>query len=165
MYYGDEEDDGSYGEGKEEHEVDYQLEGLWDGIDSSTGLTDRNTYSMAEIAGIELLIAKPVYSDFYKRTGDMRFYDPIVADTDLEVEEKVLPKGQYRLRYSIMDMIGRTYNSDFVYVAWDGEKAVFKALPEEEAPKEAEDAENAENAEDADAADTEAAAGSAEISE
>ena len=42
-----------------------------------------------------------------------------------EVEDTVLAAGQYRLRYSIMDMLDRTYHTDFFYLNWDGEKAVF----------------------------------------
>ncbi len=138
----DEDDDDVDGEEQEEHKVDYQLQGLWDGFDSSTGLTDRNTYSIAELAGLEMFIAKPVYSDFYNDTGDVRFYDPITLDTDLEVEEKVLPEGQYRLRYSIMDMLGRTYNSDFVNITWDGENAVFEAPADDEEQEDAEEADD-----------------------
>ena len=147
MDYGDEEDDAD-AEAKEEHVVNYELEGLWDGFDSSTGLADRNTYSMTEIAGMELLIAKPVFSDFYKKEADVRFYDPITVDMELDVEEKVLPEGQYRLRYSITDMLGRTYNSDFVNISWDGEKAEFDASVEEE-DEDADEADEADEAEDA----------------
>ncbi len=153
MDYADEEgDDAAPSEEPEEHVVEYELEGLWDGYDSSTGLADRNTFSMEEIIGLDLLIAKPVFSDFYKKEADVRFYDPITVDLDLAVEEKVLPEGQYRLRYSITDMLGRKYNSEFVYITWDGEKAAFETSPEEEA----EDADAADTA-DEEAAGTEAA--------
>lgn len=41
------------------------------------------------------------------------------------MEDKLFTAGQYRLRYSIMDMLDRTYRTDFFYLTWDGEKAVF----------------------------------------
>ena len=36
-----------------------------------------------------------------------------------------VPAGQYRLRYSITDMLDRTYYTDFFDLTWDGENAVF----------------------------------------
>jgi hypothetical protein len=118
---------------KEETEqtIQYTLEGLWDGYDSSTGLTDRNTWVIAQLFGLELEICKPVYSDYFDNTGDYRYSDLMTIDFDFDVEDTVLPAGQYRMRYSIMDMLDRTYTSDFVNLTWDGEKAVFEAPAEE----------------------------------
>ena len=55
----------------------------------------------------------------------MKYSESIPITLDLAVEDTVLPAGQYRLRYSIMDMLDRTYHTDFFYLTWDGEKAVF----------------------------------------
>ena len=52
----------------------------------------------------------------------------------------MLPSGKYRIRYSIVDMLGRTYKTDFVELEWDGTKAVYEEQPKEEAPAEGEDA-------------------------
>ena len=50
----------------------------------------------------------------------------------------VLPAGKYRIRYSIVDMLDRTYKSDFVELTWDGKKVVYEAQPKEEAVNEEE---------------------------
>ncbi len=107
------------------YEVDYELEGVWDGYDSSTGLVNRNTFSMTDLLGTDFEICKPVFSDYLEGVGDMKYSESIPLTLDLAVEDTVLAAGQYRLRYSIMDMLDRTYHTDFFYMTWDGEKAVF----------------------------------------
>ena len=107
------------------YEVNYELEGVWDGFDSSTGLVDRNTFSLADLLGLDFEICRPVYSDYLEGIGDMKYSESFPVTLDLEVEDAVLAAGQYRLRYSIMDMLDRTYHTDFFYLSWDGEKAVF----------------------------------------
>ena len=117
--------DGTAAENAEtEHTVEYLLTGIWDGYDSSTGLIDRNTYSMTELNGMPVEFCKPVYSDYKKEVGDMR-YVPMTMSMDMEVTDEVLPAGQYRLRYSLTDMLDRVYYSDFFDLAWDGTNAVF----------------------------------------
>ena len=109
-----------------EYEVNYELEGVWDGFDSSTGLVNRNTFSLAELMGLDFEIGRPVYSDYLEDIGDMKYSESIPITLDLAVEDTVLPAGQYRLRYSIKDMLDRTYHTDFFYLTWDGETAVFE---------------------------------------
>ncbi len=120
-------------EDSEEHIVDYTVTGLWDNYDSSTGLVDRNTLSLAylENEGLSFEICKPVYSNFNKNIGDYKYLDAILFTRSLEVEDKVLPSGKYRIRYSIIDMMDRTYYTDFVNLTWDGHKAVYEFPPEE----------------------------------
>jgi hypothetical protein len=108
-----------------EYEVKYELEGVWDGFDSSTGLVNRNTFSLSDLLGLDFEICRPVYSNYLEDIGDMKYSESIPVTLDLEVEETVLPAGQYRLRYSILDMLDRTYHTDFFYLTWDGEKALF----------------------------------------
>lgn len=72
-------------------------------------------------------ICTPVYSNFLKNIGDMRYQDPVAIDLSLDVQDTVLPKGKYRMRYSISDMLDRTYTTEFVNFTWDGNKAVFEA--------------------------------------
>ena len=122
----------------EQHTINYTATGVWDGYDSSTGLADRNTWSMGDLQGYKLVICKPVYSDYLESTGDMHFCDENVIDQDFKVEEMVLPAGKYRIRYSIVDMLDRTYKSDFVELTWDGKKVVYEAQPKEEAVNEEE---------------------------
>ena len=117
---------------EDEHIVRYQLAGIWDGYDSSTGLSDRNTFSMTDILGAQMEICTPVYSNFLKNIGDMRYQDPVAIDLSLDVQDTVLPKGKYRMRYSISDMLDRTYTTEFVNFTWDGNKAVFEAPVETE---------------------------------
>ncbi len=119
-------------EEEEEPTVHYALTGLWDGFDSSTGLSNRNTYSMADLAGMEFQVCRPVYSEYLEKIGEMKYNEPTAFSYDLEVEDTVLPAGQYRLRYVIADMMDRIYTSDFVNLTWDGTRAVFEAPPEEE---------------------------------
>ncbi len=107
------------------YEVSYELEGVWDGYDSSTGLVNRNTFSLLDLLGLDFAVCRPVYSNYLEGTGDMKYSEPIPVTLDLAVEDTVLAAGQYRLRYSIMDMLDRTYHTDFFYLNWDGEKAVF----------------------------------------
>ena len=107
------------------YEVNYELEGVWDGYDSSTGLVNRNTFSLTDLLGTDFEICRPVYSDYLEDVGDMKYSKSIPVTLDLAVEDTVLAAGQYRLRYSIMDMLDRTYHTDFFYLTWDGEKAVF----------------------------------------
>ena len=107
------------------YEVNYELEGVWDGYDSSTGLVNRNTFSLTDLLGTDFEICRPVYSDYLEDVGDMKYSESIPVTLDLAVEDTVLAAGQYRLRYSIMDMLDRTYHTDFFYLTWDGEKAVF----------------------------------------
>ena len=111
--------------------VTYEVAGLWDGYDSSTGLADRNTWSPAQLFGAQLQVCRPVYSDFMNDIGDMRFSEPMEINFDMEIKDTVLPAGRYRLRYSIMDLMDRTSTSDFINLTWDGEKVVFE-VPEEE---------------------------------
>jgi hypothetical protein len=107
------------------NEVNYELEGVWDGFDSSTGLVNRNTFSLSDLLGLDFEICRPVYSNYLRDIGDMKYSESIPVTLDLKVEDTVLATGQYRLRYSIMDMLDRTYHTDFFYLTWDGEKAVF----------------------------------------
>ena len=107
------------------YEVNYELEGVWDGYDSSTGLVNRNTFSLSDLLGTDFEICRPVYSDYLEAVGDMKYSEPIPVTLDFAVEDTLLAAGQYRLRYSIMDMLDRTYHTDFFYLTWDGEKAVF----------------------------------------
>jgi hypothetical protein len=111
---------------EEPREVKYDIAGVWDEIDSSTGLPYRNTYPLATMRGVGMELCAPVYSDFLESVGDMRYYDAIPISPNLEIEDTVLPEGQYRIRYSISDMLGKTYWSDFFYLTWDGEQAVFE---------------------------------------
>ena len=136
-------------EAGEEHEVDYMLTGLWDEYDSSTGLVDRNTFSMADLEseGASFEICKPVYSDYYNKIGDLKYLDAIPFSTNIEVEDTVLPSGKYRIRYSITDMLDRVYYTDFVNLTWDGQKAVYEFPDEEEETEE--DVEAAEDTEEA----------------
>ncbi len=120
--------------------VTYRIVGLWDGYDSSTGLPDRNTWSMAALKGNDIQICCPIYSDYLDDVGDMRYYDPVTAGTSLEVEDTPLPEGLYRMRYSLSDMLDKTYTSDFYNFSWDGENVVFA---DPEAENTAEDAEQA----------------------
>ena len=111
--------------------VSYDLEGIWDEYNSSTGLVDRNTFSPLELIGMDFDVCRPVYSDYladngYKTAiGDMKYSDPIPFTMDLSVEDTVLPAGQYRLRYTIKDMLDRTYYTEFFDLTWDGQNAVF----------------------------------------
>jgi hypothetical protein len=114
------------------YEVNYELEGVWDGYDSSTGLVNRNTFSLSDLLGTDFEICRPVYSDYLEDVGDMKCSEPVPVTLDLAVEDTVLAAGQYRLRYSIMDMLDRTYHTDFFYLTWDGEKVVFDDLSAEE---------------------------------
>ncbi|MBQ3372119.1 MAG: hypothetical protein IJG40_03170 [Oscillospiraceae bacterium] len=107
------------------YEVNYELEGVWDGFDSSTGLVNRNTFSLSDLLGLDFEICTPVYSNYLEDIGDMKYSESIPVTLDLVVEDTVLPAGQYRLRYSIVDMLDRTYHSDFFYMNWNGEQAVF----------------------------------------
>ena len=116
---------------KGETNVTYKVTGLWDGFDSSTELPDRNTWSVADFLGADMEICRPVYSDYLHSIGDMRYSEPFKIDVDLEVVDTVLPAGQYRLRYSIQDMLDRTYTTDFVELTWDGKNAVFTAPTEQ----------------------------------
>ncbi len=125
-------------EAAEEEPTNYQLIGIWNDYDSSTGLFDRNTWSMAELNGLEAQICKPVFSNYLGSIGDMRLGDEIIFGPDLTVGEETLPAGQYRLRYSISDMLDRTYESDFFNLTWDGEKATFE-LPKEKSAAEGEE--------------------------
>lgn len=108
------------------YEVTYEVEGVWDGYDSHTGLVDRNTFSLVDLLGTDFTVCRPMYSDYLEDIGDMKCGDPMPVTLDLAVEDTVLPAGDYRLRYSIMDMLDRTYHSDFFYLTWDGENAVFE---------------------------------------
>ncbi len=128
--YGDEEEEEEEEENKE-HIVNYEVEGVWDGYDSSTGLADRNTYTRDELTGFDLYIANALYSDYHNKVVDMEFFEPMDASDAFTVEDKVLPSGKYRIRYSIKDMMDRGYYSDFTEFTWDGKKAVYE-VPEEE---------------------------------
>ena len=119
------EDAGITAESKSAHEVKYELEGVWDGFDSSTGLVNRNTWSIAELIGLDIEIGRPVYSDYLGNIGNMKYGETFPVTLELEVEDTPLPAGQYRLRYSISDMLDRSYHTDFFYLTWDGERAVF----------------------------------------
>ena len=113
-------------EEQEEREVKYEVAGFWDGYDSSTGLPRRNTWPLTMMKGIGMEICVPVYIDYTNSVGDMRYYDTFTLDSSLEVRDTVLPAGRYRLRYLIRDMLDKTYKSDFIYLTWDGEQAVFE---------------------------------------
>ena len=78
-------------------------------------------------------IGYPIYSDYLKSIGDMRYYDAITVSTALEVENAALPEGVYRMRYKLSDMLDKTYTSDFYTFSWDGEKVVFDSPDEEDA--------------------------------
>ena len=123
-----------------ENQIKYTATGVWDGYISSTGLADRNTWPMTDLIGAKLVVCKPVYSDYLESTGDMRYCDEFEIDQNFTIEEMTLPKGKYRIRYSIVDMLDRTYKSDFVELEWDGTKVVYEEQPKEEAPAEGEDA-------------------------
>lgn len=122
------QDDEAAEDTENEYAVTYELEGVWDGYDSSTGLVDRNTWSLASLVGLDFDVCRPVYSDYLDQVGDMKYSDPLVFDLNLAIEDSVLPEGQYRLRYTISDMLDRTYHSDFFYLTWDGTQAVFEDL-------------------------------------
>ena len=118
-------------EAESAHEVNYNLEGIWDEYNSSTGLVDRNTFSPLELIGMDFDVCRPVFSDYLAglgsktAIGDMKYSDPIPFTMDLSVEDTVLPAGQYRLRYTIKDMLDRTYYTEFFDLTWDGQNAVF----------------------------------------
>ena len=118
-------------EAESAHEVNYNLEGIWDEYNSSTGLVDRNTFSPLELIGMDFDVCRPVFSDYLAglgsktAIGDMKYSDPLPFTMDLSVEDTVLPAGQYRLRYTIKDMLDRTYYTEFFDLTWDGQNAVF----------------------------------------
>ena len=129
-------------EAESAYEVNYDLEGIWDEYNSSTGLVDRNTFSPLELIGMDFDVCRPVFSDYladkgYKNAiGDMKYSDPIPFTMDLSVEDTVLPAGQYRLRYAIKDMLDRTYYTQFFDLTWDGQNAVFADPSAEAEPAE-----------------------------
>ena len=135
----------------DEHVVDYTVTGLWDNYDSSTGLVNRNTYSLADLEseGLSFEICKPVYSNYNNNIGDYKYLDAIPFTRSLEVEDMVLPSGKYRIRYSITDMLDRTYYTDFVNLTWDGQEAVYEFPPEEETIEDVETSDETENAAEA----------------
>ena len=113
-------------EKQEEREVKYEIAGVWDEYESSTGLPNRNTWPLSDMKGLSMKICKPVYSDFLNSVGDMRYYDAIPLSPSLEIRDAVLPAGRYRIRYSIRDMLDKTYTSDFFCLTWDGEQVVYE---------------------------------------
>ncbi len=119
--------EGALDENQEEREVRYEIAGVWDEYDSSTGLPHRNTLPLEQMGGVEMEICAPVYSDYLNSVGDLRYYDPVPLSPFLEVRDTVLPAGKYRIRYLIQDMLDKTYSTDFFYLTWDGENAVYEA--------------------------------------
>ena len=60
---------------QKEREVKYEVAGIWDEYDSSTGLPRRNTWPLTMMKGMGIEICVPVYSDYSNSVGDMRYYD------------------------------------------------------------------------------------------
>ena len=85
---------------------------------------------MADLNGMSVEFCKPIYSDYKKEVGDMR-YVPMTMSMDMEVTDEVLPAGQYRLRYSLTDMLDRVYYSDFFALDWNGTTAVYSTAEAE----------------------------------
>ena len=113
-------------EKQEEREVKYEIAGVWDEYESSTGLPNRNTWPLSEMKNLSMEICVPIYSDYLNSMGDIRFYTAIPLSPSLEVRDTVRPAGRYRFRYSIRDMLDKTYTSDFFYLTWDGEQVVYE---------------------------------------
>jgi len=98
----------------------YEVEGLWEGTDTTSEMFNRNIKSLPQMAGreyrlmYEVMGSKKKGEKIYETSGPMTMY------RGLSVEERVLPPGKYILQYVIYDNFMRCDMLENVEIHWDG---------------------------------------------
>jgi len=103
----------------------YEVFGIWDGYDEDTDMPNRNIRSLAQVAGQEYQLIYPV-----EQNGDSR-HERYVAGRSLtmyralDIEEVMLPEGDYCLEYFVRDLFGRPHYVEMIDMHWDGKTLTY----------------------------------------
>lgn len=98
----------------------YEVIGTWDGIDETCGISAKNIYKLKTGDIIE-----PYYVIYNAESGEEseQYGDKYTVEDSFEIEDFVLPDGDYYYQFEITDVFGLTTYSDFAkfYVDEEGE--------------------------------------------
>ena len=103
----------------------YELYGIWDGFDDDSGMPNRNILFMSSYVGREFQLLFPILSEI----DDKVRYIPGEIHTmhrNFDVEESVIPVGNYAICYIMQDIIGRELPQEMHYIYWDGENFQYR---------------------------------------
>ena len=98
---------------------EWNVIGIWDGIDEETGMASREVYELQDGD-----VITPAYYWFSVDDDEDWYYgDDIVVDGDLEITYEYLPEGVYYYCFELHDIYGNVYYTPFTlqYVDEDGE--------------------------------------------
>ena len=106
---------------QDENAGPYELLGIWDGFDAHTGLPGRNITPLSQVDGEDIVLYDVVYSEKLDDVSDYINSAETQLTKDSAIEEGILPKGDYLVRFVVRDVFNNTHYSEYIPVSWDGE--------------------------------------------
>lgn len=94
----------------------YELLGVWDGIDSDSGMAARDIYALEDGDEVTLL-----FDAYQLDSGETYTYEMggFVVDGTVTMEESPLTDGEYMYQYIVTDLFGNEYYSDPIIMKCD----------------------------------------------
>ena len=87
----------------------YKILGVWDGVDTDTGMSSRNVKKLKNGDRISL---KHIYYDEIKKEHYEVIGEEIVVDDNTKIEDKYLDPGIYYYNFNIIDVFGSIKKTD-----------------------------------------------------
>ncbi len=119
------EDGSEDGEEYDPYAGHFEFYGLWNSLDSATGVPGRDVYDISDIYGMEFT---PYLSTYDAATGEEMgtcVGESVVITEDSTLAPEALPAGTYAYCFVLTDVFGKEIVTTPVIFSWDGSVAVF----------------------------------------
>jgi len=109
-----------------ETQTQFEIQGLWNQLDSHTGLAGRDVYPMPEIEGKKIRLCRVVYSQELDRVADHIPEKEMTLARTMRITREKLPAGEYLMRFVVNDVFGNVhYTKNMFPVKWDGKRVTY----------------------------------------
>ena len=109
-----------------ETQTQFEIQGLWNQLDSHTGLAGRDVYPMPEIEGEKIRLCRVLYSKELDKVADHIPVKEMTLARSMRITREKLPAGEYLMRFVINDVFGNVhYTKDMFPVKWDGRRVTY----------------------------------------
>ena len=104
----------------------FEILGLWNDMDSHTGLPGRDVYPISVIEGQKIGLYRVVYSKAMQQPVDFIQKKEYKVSEKTAIKTDKLPTGEYLMRFVVEDVFGNLHYTDgFIPVKWDGKKVTY----------------------------------------
>ena len=107
-------------------QTQYEIQGIWNQLDSHTGLPGRDVYPMSEIEGEKVSLCRVLYSSKLNKIADHLPTKEMTLAKSMRIAPEKLPVGDYLMRFVVKDVFGNVhYTKDMFPVKWDGKRVTY----------------------------------------